>query len=72
MRMYENDQEERDSIIAWIERRLNLCSHDSGMIITYTNQLKKIWFESFGETESIPIWYKEKIEKMCAAAKSNK
>lgn len=72
MRIYEDDEQERDSIIAWIDRRLNLCSHDAGMIMSYTKQLKKMWFESFGGTETIPTWFKEKIEKIHEAAKSDK
>ncbi len=63
MRMYDDDEIEANSIISWIERRLEF-SNTSYMVKMYQNQFKHMWIELFGDLESVPTTFKEKVESL--------
>jgi hypothetical protein len=62
MRLYDDDEIEAASIIAWTERRLE--HSDSGMVRFYANEFKKMWLESFGSLENVPQEFKDKVETL--------
>lgn len=61
MRMYEDDETEANSIIAWTERRL-LIANNSYSIKLYVNLFKTMWIDSFGSLDSIPATFKVEVE----------
>lgn len=63
MRVYENDEEEAASIIAWTERRLEMCV-SSSTVRAYIKLFKQMWKESFGSLDSVPQEFKDKVEKL--------
>ncbi len=61
-RMYEDDKEEADSIIAWTDRRLQI-SNNSYTVILFMNLFKDMWIKSFGTLDSVPPTFKEQVER---------
>ncbi|WP_405169466.1 hypothetical protein [Paenibacillus sp. FSL H3-0286] len=62
MRKYDDDEKEEQSIIMWIERRLEYS--DSGMIKYYWDMYKKMWKESFGDSKPINKEFELKVKDM--------
>lgn len=60
-RMYEDDEQERASLMAWMDRRLEWAT--PGTIPIYTVVFKTMWAESFGTLDTIPADYKEKVQQ---------
>jgi hypothetical protein len=67
--MHDEDEKEAASIIAWTERRIDYQT-DLGMVHVYMNLFKKMWLESFGTLENVPVEFKSKIEKLILKLKS--
>lgn len=58
-RMYENDDEEMASIMAWLDRRLEWSNKQT--LPLYVAVFKSIWHTSFDTLDNIPPEYKDKI-----------
>ncbi|MCU6798013.1 hypothetical protein OB236_38400 [Paenibacillus sp. WQ 127069] len=56
---------EEDSMMAWLDRRIEPCQ-DVVTFLFYQRQFKKMWIESFGNIDSIPKEYKEKVAQAYA------
>lgn len=56
---YEDDKIEADSIMAWLDRRLEWASAQS--IPLYVTSFKGLWLDAFGTLDSIPDSYKDKV-----------
>lgn len=71
MRLYKDDAQEAESIIGWLERRLENCSVEQ--FNPYIRKFEEMWKESFGTLDNVPEQFKSKVKQMyikrCASAK---
>lgn len=58
-RMYDDDEREAASIIAWTDRRLNHV-WSSGAVAMYLRQFERMWRESFGTLDNVPLLFKQR------------
>lgn len=59
VQMYEDPQVESDSIMAWLDRRLEWAN--KGTLPLYVAAFKNMWLESFSTLDTVPQEYKDKI-----------
>lgn len=52
---------ESESIMAWLDRRLEYATSATEVNINVKRFLS-IWSDFFGTTDNIPQWYKDKVE----------
>jgi hypothetical protein len=61
MRKYTDDVKEAQSIMAWMDRRLEVACEFTFPL--YVGYFKKMWLGSFGSLDSVPQKYKEKLNR---------
>lgn len=59
--MYDDPNMESDSIMGWLSRRSENAT-SSLELVGYIKKFDKMWVDSFGNIENIPIEFKEKIK----------
>lgn len=55
----DTDKAEQDSIMAWLDRRLEYANKSTFPL--YLSQFRRDWLNTFGTADNIPQWYKDKV-----------
>lgn len=69
LRKFADDEREAASIIAWTERRLEVCTNHF-MVAYYAKQFQKMWTDSFGTLANVPQDFKDRVSKLHADLKA--
>lgn len=59
-RLYDDPEMEAASLMAWMDRRLEMATSKSSIRLYYT-KFNQMWHDSFGTLDTVPIEYRDKV-----------